>query len=84
VKEKRQGRRRTLHSIQGFPVPYGVPRFFAVNSLFSPIDLFLEVEAFPGAGAATVESFYRYIEVDRIEGRRDEQVSGGWWSACVP
>lgn len=61
-----------MHSIQGFPVPYGVPRFLAVNSLFSPIDLFFEVEAFPGAGAATVESFYHVdvnVKVNRIKAR---------------
>lgn len=48
----------TLHSIHGLPVPYGVPRFLEVKSLFSPIERFFEVEALPGAGAATVDSFY--------------------------
>lgn len=35
----------TLHSRHLLPVPYGVPRFFALNSLFSPIARVLDVDA---------------------------------------
>lgn len=73
--QARRKRGRTLHSIHGFPVPYGVPRFLAVKSLFSPIDLFFEVEALPGAGAATVESFY-HVDVNVKVGAR--RASARW------